>query len=64
MIPQPGYIFFFFLLQVASSVDRVRGQSSDEDFTKTFFLVKMNLGVAPSQGLYLERPLYEVHNKQ
>ncbi|CAM9524052.1 unnamed protein product [Scytosiphon promiscuus] len=47
---------------VASSVDRVRGQSSEEDFTRSFFPVKMSLGIAPSDGLYLERPLYAPYN--
>lgn len=50
--------------QVASTVDRVRGQSTGEDFTKSFFAVKMNLGIAPSDGLYLERPLYGPYNAQ
>ncbi|CAM9185015.1 unnamed protein product [Laminaria digitata] len=48
---------------VAATVDRVRGQSSKEDFTKSFFPVKINMGIAPSEGLYLERPLYDPHNK-
>ncbi|CAM9775810.1 unnamed protein product [Ectocarpus sp. 4 AP-2014] len=48
---------------VASTVDRVRGQSNPEDFTKSFLPEKMNLGIAPSDGLYLERPLYEPYNK-
>eukprot|EP00904_Undaria_pinnatifida_P010899 jgi/Undpi1/693/HiC_scaffold_10.g04157.m1 len=47
---------------VFATVDRVRGHSSEEDFTKTFFPVKINMGIAPSEGLYLERPLYEPHN--
>eukprot|EP00752_Nemacystus_decipiens_P001432 g1412.t1 len=47
---------------VASTVDRVRGHSNEEDFTKTFFDDKMALGIAPSDGLYLERPLYEPYN--
>lgn len=53
-----------FLRQVAATVDRVRGQSSKEDFTRSFFPVKINMGIAPSEGLYLERPLYDPHNKQ
>lgn len=53
-----------FLRQVFATVDRVRGHSSEEDFTKTFFPVKINMGIAPSEGLYLERPLYEPHNNQ
>lgn len=48
---------------VAATVDRVRGQSSKEDFTRSFFPVKINMGIAPSEGLYLERPLYDPHNK-
>lgn len=49
---------------VAASVDRVRGFSSEEDFAASFSpTTKFNLGIAPSQGLYLERPFYEGHNK-
>ncbi|CAM9246586.1 unnamed protein product [Ascophyllum nodosum] len=48
---------------VAATVDRVRGQSSQEDLMLTFKIEKMNLGTAPSEGLYLERPLYVIHNK-
>ncbi|CAM9174938.1 unnamed protein product, partial [Ectocarpus sp. 8 AP-2014] len=48
---------------VASTVDRVRGQSNPEDFTNSFLPEKINLGIAPSDGLYLERPLYEPYNK-
>lgn len=51
--------------QVAASVDRVRGHSSKEDLEKSFSpLVKFNLGLAPSQGLYLERVLYSTYNTQ
>ncbi|CAN0502062.1 unnamed protein product, partial [Ectocarpus sp. 12 AP-2014] len=49
---------------VASTVDRVRGQSNPEEFTKSFLPEKINLGIAPSDGLYLERPLYEPYNKE
>lgn len=49
---------------VAATVDRVRGQSSQDDLMRTFDLEKTNLGIAPSEGLYLERPLYTIHNKQ
>lgn len=56
-----GYLFF----EVAASVDRVRGHSSEENFSASFSpTTKFNLGIAPSQGLYLERPFYEGHNKQ
>lgn len=52
-------------MQVAASVDRVRGHSSEKEFEESFFPhIKFNLGIAPSQGLYLERVLYTVHNRQ
>lgn len=60
--PLPGPLFG--VSQVASTVDRVRGQSNPEDFTKSFLPEKINLGIAPSDGLYLERPLYEPYNKE
>lgn len=50
---------------MAAAVDRLRGLSTKEDFQATFSpRVKMVLGIAPSQGLYLERVLYTAYNTQ
>lgn len=46
-------------------MDRVRGHSEPADMLRAFDANnKFALGIAPSQGLYLERVVYRSHNRQ
>ncbi|CAM9126249.1 unnamed protein product [Choristocarpus tenellus] len=48
---------------VATAVDLVRRASSPGDFDMSFSLAKLNLNIAPSEGLYLDRPFFDTYNR-
>ncbi|CAN0149912.1 unnamed protein product [Discosporangium mesarthrocarpum] len=47
----------------AVAIDLVRKTASIDDFNRTFTSERLNLNIAPSEGLFLDRPIFEKHNE-